>query len=85
MGLFKKKEPVQVSVPRDDLSLDEIIENLSDPRRHDMYPSSDDIQSLLVEMGSSFEIMNRIPNERPGTNLFRVQALLVALLLKKMK
>lgn len=86
MGLFKKKEPVQVRVPRDDLSLDEIIVHLSEQNDHARFPDSDDVQSMLVQLGSSFKIHNRNYSENiPGTNIPRALCLCLALLLKKMK
>lgn len=78
----KKVEPVKVITPRDNLSLDEIIGNLSNHENHSVWPSSDDVQSLLVQLGSDFKIVNRSDNA-PGTNIYRPIMLCVALLLKK--
>lgn len=86
MGLFKKKEPVKVRVPRDNFSLDEIIAHLSEQSDHAFYPKSDDVQSLLVQLGSSFKIHHGNHSENiAGTNHYRVVYLVAALLLKKMK
>lgn len=83
-GFGKNKQSVTSRVPRDDLSLEEIINNLSNQNDHSKWPDSDDIQSLLVHLGSSFNIVNRIDDE-PGTNIHRALFLCIALLLRKMK
>lgn len=83
-GFGKKQQPVTVRVPRDDLSLEEIINNLSNQNDHSKWPDSDDIQSLLVHLGSSFNIVNR-SDDKPGTNIHRALFLCIALLLRKMK
>lgn len=83
-GFGKKQQPVTVRVARDDLSLEEIINNLSNQNDHSKWPDSDDIQSLLVHLGSSFSIVNR-SDDKPGTNIHRALFLCIALLLRKMK
>lgn len=83
-GFGKKQRPVTVRVPRDDLSLEQIILHLSNQKDHDKWPDSDDIQSLLIHLGSSFSIINRT-EDKPGTNIHRALFLCVALLLRKMK
>lgn len=83
-GFGKKQQSVTVRVPRDDLSLEQIILHLSNQKDHDKWPDSDDIQSLLIHLGSSFNIINRSDN-KPGTNIHRALFLCVALLLRKMK
>lgn len=84
-GFGKKQQPITVRVPRDDLSLEQIILHLSNQKDHSKWPDSDDIQSLLVHLGSSFNIVNRIDNDEPGTNIHRALFLCIALLLRKMK
>ncbi|QNI20499.1 hypothetical protein RCIP0055_00056 [Klebsiella phage RCIP0055] len=83
-GFGKKQQSVTVRVPRDDLSLEQIILHLSNQKDHDKWPDSDDIQSLLIHLGSSFNIINRSDN-KPGTNIHRALFLCIALLLRKMK
>lgn len=83
-GFGKKQQSVTVRVPRDDLSLEQIILHLSNQKDHDKWPDSDDIQSLLIHLGSSFNIINRSDN-KPGTNIHRPLFLCIALLLRKMK
>lgn len=83
-GFGKKQQPVTVRVPRDDLSLEQIILHLSNQKDHNKWPDSDDIQSLLIHLGSSFSIVNR-SGDKPGTNMHRVTLLCVALLLRKLK
>lgn len=83
-GFGKKQQSVTVRVPRDDLSLEQIILHLSNQKDHDKWPDSDDIQSLLIHLGSSFNIIDRSDN-KPGTNIHRALFLCIALLLRKMK
>lgn len=91
-GFGKKKEtvsppaPAPVPVPDGTKSLDQIIESLSDNEQYFLIPSSDDIQSLLVQLGSDFKITNRNPaTDTSGTNIDRSILLCAALLLRKMK
>lgn len=80
----KNKQSVTSRVPRDDLSLEQIIFHLSNQNDHSKWPDSDDIQSLLVHLESSFNIVNR-SDDKPGTNIHRALFLCIALLLRKMK
>lgn len=85
-GFGEKKQPVKVATPREDLSLDTIIEWLSDPDATMCPPPSDTFQSLLVHLDSDFKVFNRDPAcLQFGTNMHRMTLLCVALLLRKMK